>query len=172
MRARRSTVLAVLVGAALLLLATSASAVQRGPGSRGEGLHQPGLSCSGDTLRVTGVVRGVRDLGPVTVALQARSAQGTWTATGRSTTYPAAKPGRHHWAVNLAGLPSGFTSFRVTLTAAGRTVPTPVVDSTQCAPGTEVPEVPAAPLLPVTLALTAGGLLAVRSRREGRAAAA
>ena len=169
---RRSSTLAVLVSAVLPLLAGSASAADSGPPSRGQGLHVPGLTCSGDTLHVTGVVRGVRDLGAVTLVLQGRSDAGPWSATGRSATFAAGKPGRNTWALNIAGVPATVTSFRVDVTTDGRTVQTPVIESARCAPGTEVPEVPAAPLVPLTLALTASGLLAVRSRRSARALAA
>lgn len=152
-----------LATAALPLLAGVAAADP--PDTRGEGVHVPSLSCSGDTLHLTAVVRGVRDLGPVTVTVLGRTAAGAWSATGRSTTFPAAKPGRSTWPVDVTGLPAGTTSLRASIHAAGATVESPVLATASCAPGTEVPEVPVAPLLPLTLAVTGSAVLAVRSRR-------
>lgn len=161
-----------LTAAAVPLLAGGAGPASAAPpASRGEGLHVSSLSCSGDTLRVSGVVRGVRDLGPVHVEVLGRSDAGGWASTGRTASFPAAKPGRSSWPVDVAGLPAGTTSLRASVTAAGATVLTPVLATARCAPGTEVPEVPVAALLPLTLAGTAGAVLAVRSRRTAQATA-
>lgn len=165
MRPRQLLTPLALVTAALPLLAASAAAAEP-PTTRGEGVHVPSLSCSGDTLHLSAVVRGVRDLGPVTITVLGRAGTGAWTATGRSATFPAAKPGRSSWPVDLTGLPAGTTSVRASVTAAGATVQSPVLPTAACAPGTEVPEVPVASLLPLTLAATAGTVLAVRSRRS------
>ena len=169
MRPRHLLTPLALAAAALPLLAGVAAADP--PATRGEGLHLPSLSCSGDTLHLTAVVRGVRDLGPVTVTVLGRKGTGAWNPTGRSATFPAAKPGRSTWPVDLTGLAAGTTSLRASITAAGATVESPVLATATCAPGTEVPEVPVAPLLPLTLAATAGAVLAVRSRRASGSAA-
>lgn len=158
-----------LVAAAVVPLLAAPASATRGPDSRGTGVHVPGLSCSGDTVRVTAVVRGQRDVGPATVTLQAGT-DGVWTATGRSTTSAAAEPGRNTWTLDASGLRPGVTALRAEITAAGASVLTPALPVTSCAPGTEVPEVPVAALLPLTLAVTATGVLAARGRRTTRPA--
>ncbi len=162
MRLRRLLVPVLLAAAAVLLLAAPASA-GRGPDSRDEGVNVPRLSCTGDTVRVTAVVRGLRDVGPATVTLQAARG-GAWTSTGRSTTTPSTKPGHNTWTLDASGLPAGTTSIRAEVRAAGATALTPAVPVTSCAPGTEVPEVPVAALLPLSLAVTAAGVVALRRR--------
>jgi hypothetical protein len=158
----------VLVAVAAVPLLAAPAAASKGPDSRDTGVHVPRLSCTGDTLRVTAVVRGQRDLGPATLTLQA-GAGGAWSATGRSTSVPSTKPGHNTWTLDASGLRAGTTSLRVEIRAAGASVLTPAVPVTSCAPGTEVPEVPIAPLLPLTLAVTAAGVLTLRSRRTGTA---
>ncbi len=162
---RRLRTLVPLVVTAGTLLAAPAAAAQ-GPDSRDEGVHVPRISCSGDTVRVTAVVRGRRDLGPATVTVQAATGA-LWSSTGRSTTVAVTRPGRNTWTLDVAGLPAGVTALRAEIRAAGASVLTPGVPASRCAPGTEVPEVPLAPLLPLTLAATATGVLAVRGRRTG-----
>jgi hypothetical protein len=159
----------VLVVTAVTLLATPAAAT-KGPDSRGTGVHGARLACTGDTVRVTAVVRGQRDVGPATVTLHAGTG-GVWTATGRSTSTAVTKPGRNTWTLDASGLRPGVTGLRAEVRAAGASVLTPAVPVTSCAPGTEVPEVPVAALLPVTLAATAAGVLGLRSRRVARPAA-
>lgn len=154
----------VLAAAALPLLAAPASAA-KGPPSRDTGVHVPRLSCTGDTVRITAVVRGQRDVGPATVSLQAARG-GVWSDTGRRTVVARTKPGHNTWTLDASGLRAGTTSLRAEITAAGAVVRTPAVPVSSCAPGTEVPEVPVAALLPLSLALTAAGTLAVRSRRD------
>ena len=158
----------LLAAAAVPLLAAPASAT-RGPDSRDTGVQVARLSCTGDTVRVTAVVRGLRDVGPATVTLHA-SSFGAWSVTGRSTTTPRTKPGHNTWVLDASGLRAGAVSLRAEVRAAGQSVLTPAVPVTSCAPGTEVPEVPVAPLVPLTLAATAATVLAVRSRRVARPA--
>ena len=158
-----TAVTAVTAVVALPLLAAPASAT-RGPDSRDTGVHVARLACAGDTVRVTAVVRGQRDVGPATVTLQAAGANGVWSSTGRATTVAGTKPGHNSWTLDASGLRAGTTSLRAEIRAAGETVVTSAVPVSSCAPGTEVPEVPVAPLLPLTLAATAAGVLAVRSR--------
>ena len=165
MPARRLLPTALLVVAAAPLLAGPAAAAP--PANRGEGVNVPRLSCSGDTVQVSGVVRGVRDVGPVVVTLDGSSG-GAWSPTGHSVRRSTVKPGKNTWAVNIAGLPARVTQLRARIDVAGVVTPTPAMPTSRCAPGTEVPEVPAAPLVPLTLVLTAGGVLAVRSRRAAR----
>lgn len=160
----RRLLTAALVVAAVLLLPAAPAGAARGPDSRGEGVQVPRLSCAGDTVVVTAVVRGMRDVGPSTVTLQA-SAGGVWTATGRTTSSPSTGPGHSTWTLDATGLRAGVTGLRAEIRAAGASVLTPAVPVTSCAPGTEVPEVPVAALLPLTLAATASGVLAVRHRR-------
>ena len=115
MRLRRLLVPVLLAAAAVLLLAAPASAGRgpdtRGPDSRDEGVNVPRLSCTGDTVRVTAVVRGLRDVGPATVTLQAAQG-GVWTSTGRSTTTRSTKPGHNTWTLDASGLRAGTTSLR------------------------------------------------------------
>ena len=166
---------AVLLAAVLLLAAaaslTAAPAAASGPGSRGEGLHSPSISCAGDTVSVSAIVRGRRDVGPVVLVLWARSTGG-WRSTGRSVTTPVPKTGRNSWTLDASGLPRAVTSLRVDLRGAGATVSTPSLPRTRCAPGTEVQEVPVAALLPLTLVATAGAVLLRHSRRAGSATGA
>ena len=169
MRLHRLLTPVVVLTATVPLLAAPASAT-RGPDSRDTGVHVPRLSCSGDTVRVTAVVRGQRDVGPATVTLQAGEGS-VWTATGRSASSAVTKPGHNTWTLDASGLRPGVTGLRAEVRAGGASVLTPAVPVTSCAPGTEVPEVPAAALLPLTLAATAGGVLAVRSRRVLRLSA-
>ena len=168
MRLRHRTTPVLLAAAAVPLLAAPVSATQ-GPDSRDTGVHVPRLSCTGDTVRVTAVVRGQRDVGPATVTLQAGTG-GAWSVV-RSTSVARTGPGRNTWTVDASGLAVGATSLRAEIRAAGQSVLTPAVPVSSCAPGTEVPEVPVAPLRPLTLAVTATGVLAVRSRRAGRMSA-
>ena len=169
MRARRLLTPVLVAAAAVTLLAAPASA-SKGPASRDTGVHVARLSCAGDTVVVTAVVRGQRDVGPATVTLQAATGS-VWTATGRSTATAVTKPGRNTWTLDASGLRPGVTRLRAEIRAAGATVLTPDVPVTSCAPGTEVPEVPVAALLPLTLAATAAGVLAARGRRVARPAA-
>ena len=159
---------ALLAAAAVPLLAVPAAATQ-GPDSRDEGVLVPRLSCTGDTVRVTAVVRGQRDVGPATVTLQTGSG-GVWSSTGRTVSVEHTKPGHNSWTLDASGLRAGVTSLRAEIRAAGASTVTPAVPVTSCAPGTEVPEVPAPLLLPLTLAVTATGVLAVR-RRAGHLSA-
>ena len=152
--------------AAPVAAAGTAAGTGAGPAPRDTGVLVPRLSCTGDTVRVTAVVRGQRDVGPATVTLQT-STGSVWSATSRSTSVARTKPGHNSWTLDVAGLPAGVTSLRAEVRAAGTSVLTPAVPVGSCAPGTEVPEVPIAPLLPLTLAATATGVLAVRSRRAG-----
>ena len=168
MRLHRLLTPVLVAAAAVPLLAAPASA-GRGPDSRGEGVQVPRLSCTGDTVRVTAVVRGLRDVGPATVTLQAATGS-VWAATGRATTTAGTKPGHNTWTLDASGLRPGVTGLRAEIRAAGQSVLTPAVPVTSCAPGTEVPEVPVAPLVPLTLAATAATVLAVRSRRVARPA--
>jgi hypothetical protein len=156
----------LLAVAAVPLVAAPATAAQ-GPAGRDTGVHLPRLACTGDTVQVTAVVRGQRDVGPATVTLQAASG-GVWSTTGRSTSVARTKPGHNSWTLDASGLRAGVTSLRAEIRAAGATVLTPAVPASSCAPGTEVPEVPVPALLPLTLAATATGVLALRSRRAGR----
>lgn len=167
---RRLLTPALVAVAIVPLLAAPASAT-RGPDSRDTGVHVARLACAGDTVRVTAVVRGQRDVGPSTVTLQAAGAGGVWSSTGRATTVARTEPGRNSWTLDASGLRAGTTRLRAEIRAAGASVLTPAVPVTSCAPGTEVPEVPVAPLLPLTLAATAAGVLAVRSRRTTSARA-
>jgi hypothetical protein len=167
---RRLPPTALLVGATVLLLAAPASAAQ-GPESRDTGVLGARLSCSGDVVRVSAVVRGQRDVGPATVTLLVSSG-GVWSTTGRTATVPVTKPGRNTWTLDAAGLPADVTALRAQVRAAGATVLTSAVPSASCAPGTEVPEVPVAPLVPLTLAATGAGVLAVRSRQADRSSLA
>ncbi len=163
MHLRRLLTPVLLAAATVPLLAVPTSA-KAGPDSRDTGVHVARLSCSGDTVRVTAVVRGMRDVGPATVTLHAGTG-GVWTTTGRSTSVAKTKPGHNAWTLDASGLSAGVTSLRAEIRAAGASVLTPAVPVTSCAPGTEVPEVPVAPLVPLTLAATGAGVLAVRSRR-------
>ena len=165
MRLRRLLTPVLVAVAAVPLLAVPASAT-RGPDSRDTGVHVPRISCTGDTVRVTAVVRGLRDVGPATVTLHAGT-RTAWSATDRRTTSPRTKPGHNTWALDASGLGAGVVSLRAEIRAAGQSVLTPAVPVASCAPGTEVPEVPVAPLVPLTLAVTSAGVLAVRSRRAG-----
>ena len=162
---------ALLAAAAVPLLAAPATAAGTpgGPASRDTGVLVPRLHCTGDTVTVTAVVRGQRDVGPATVTLQT-STGGVWSASSRSTSVAATKPGHNSWTIDVAGLRAGVTSLRAEIRAAGTSVLTSAVPVASCAPGTEVPEVPVAPLLPLTLAATGAGVLAVRSRRASSAA--
>ncbi len=167
---RRLLTLLLLAAAAVALLAAPVSAAGApGPAPHDTGVLVPRLSCTGDTVRVTAVVRGQRDVGPATVTLQTSTA-GVWSATGRSTSVARTKPGHNSWTLDAAGLDVGVTHLRAEVLAAGSSVLTPALAVSRCAPGTEVPEVPVAPLLPVTLAATATGVLALRSRRAGACA--
>lgn len=168
MHLRHALIPVLLAAAAVPLLAAPVSATQ-GPAGRDTGVHVPRLSCTGDTVRVTAVVRGQRDVGPATVTLQAGTG-GAWSVV-RSTSVAATKPGHNSWTLDASGLQPGAASLRAEIRAAGASVLTPAVPVTSCAPGTEVPEVPVAPLLPLTLAATAGTVLAVRSRCAGRLSA-
>jgi hypothetical protein len=157
---------ALVAAAAVPLLAAPASA-NRGPDSRDEGVQVARLSCAGDTVRVTAVVRGLRDVGPATVTLHAASG-GAWAVTGSSTTTARTKPGHNTWVLDASGLDAGAVSLRAEVRAAGQSVLTQVIPVSSCAPGTEVPEVPVAPLVPLTLAATAAAVLAVRNRTAQR----
>lgn len=169
MHLRRLLTPALLAAAAVALLVAPASAAT-GPDGRGTGVHLPRLSCAGDTVRVTAVVRGQRDVGPATVTLHAATG-GVWSATGRSTSVAVTGPGRNTWTLDASGLGAQVTELRAEVRAAGTSVLTPAVPVASCAPGTEVPEVPVAALLPLTLAGTAAGVLAGRTRLAGTSAA-
>lgn len=166
MQLSRELTAAALAAACALLSATPAAAEV--PDGRGEGVAGAGLSCSGDVVRVTAVVRGLRDVGPMSITLLSRAGSGPWTSTGRRLDLPTTKPGRSTWTLDAAGLPAAVTSLRADLAAAGAVVSTPPIPSASCAPGTEVPEVPAAALVPLTLAATAGAVLVLQGRRAGR----
>ena len=81
----------LLVAVAVVPLLAAPASAGKGPDSRGAGVHVPRLSCTGDTVRVTAVVRGRRDVGPATVTLQAATGS-VWAATGRSTATARTKP--------------------------------------------------------------------------------
>lgn len=164
---RRRLLTSVLVAAAAVPLLAAPASASRGPESRDTGVQVARLTCTGDTVRVTAVVRGQRDVGPATVTLHA-STGGVWSATGRSASSAETKPGHNAWTLDASGLAAGVTGLRAEIRAAGTSVLTSSVPATSCAPGTEVPEVPVASLLPLTLAATAAGVVAVRSRCASR----
>ena len=68
-----------LVAAAVVPLLAAPASATRGPDSRDTGVNVPRLSCSGDTVSITAVVRGQRDVGPATVTLHAGTG-GVWSA--------------------------------------------------------------------------------------------
>lgn len=164
---RLSRVLAAAVLAGLPVVAVQGAASAQVPDGRGTGVHNASMSCSGDVVRVTAVVRGVRDVGPVLVDLRGRGGTGAWTSTGRRLELPSTKPGRVTWTLDAAGLSTAVTSLRADITAAGAVVSTEPVPRASCAPGTEVPEVPVAALVPLTLVATAAGVLGLQGRRAG-----
>lgn len=166
-RALTAAVLAVL---AAPLPATTAHADV--PDSRGTGVHSASMTCSGDVVRVTAVVRGMRDVGPMTITLLGRRGNGPWASTGRRLRLPTTKPGRSTWTMDASGLPPALTNLRADIAAAGAVVSTAPVPTASCAPGTEVPEVPVAALLPLTLVATAGTVLVLQGRRADAPSAA
>lgn len=162
MHVRRRLTTALLVVATSCLLASPAAAAP--PEERGRGVHAVRVVCTGDTVRISAVVRGQRDVGAATVTLQARQ-RGVWSAVAPRLVVARTKPGRNTWTLDASRLGPGVTDVRAEIRAAGGTVLTAAVPMSSCAPGTEVPEVPVAALLPLTLAATAAGVLAVRGRR-------
>jgi hypothetical protein len=130
-----------------------------------------GCECVGDTIN--GVLHVAGDAGDrVDLALFAKQTSASpWAPTGRSQvfTMPAASNGNtgHRFTFSIAGLGDNF-SYVVEATAGGHTRWSNVVESTTCAPGEEIPEAPAALLLPVSLLATmaAGGFI-LRRRQAG-----
>jgi hypothetical protein len=159
----RRLVTTVLAGSALLSLAfaTPASAKPApgkptAPGKPAAGSY--GARCTGDTLWVH-----VPSRVPATARLLAGHDQGHLAATGDRVAVPASGS----VSFDLAGL--GARHYRVDVTdLKGESLGSSnAVPATSCAPGHEVPEVPAAALAPGSLLLTGAALLARRRRAAG-----
>ena len=122
--------------------------------------------CAGDTVSGNVVVRAT-GAAPFTVRLlQRRTRQAAWTRTGRAKTFSTtAGTRRYRFTFDV----SSFDAFAYRLSVEGRQRGasyrrlSAVIPATSCAPGRDVPEVPFALLLPLSL-LATGSLLLVRRR--------
>jgi hypothetical protein len=165
-RVFRMSSTALLLGVALPLLVAPAASAQTPGGARNAGVTSVSVTCSGDTVYASAVVRGGANARPVTVALLARQGGASSYAPTGKTHVLGAKPGRNTWTFNVADIARSSSSFRAAVTTGRDTVQSNSLSTSACAPGTEVPEAPVALLVPLTLAATAGGVLAARSRRN------
>lgn len=131
------------------------------------------LTCSGDVLSgqadlvdppTSGTVPGVvavqsRAEGATTWALAAPAKQFVVGSTTTALPYEVSIAGKHAFEYRT----------RATVNN-GAAVFSPIVSDTTCAPAEVVPEAPAAALIPLTLAATAGAVVAVRRRRSSTSA--
>lgn len=179
MRTARTLTAALLAGGALALPAAPAlAAAAPGPTATAASAADPGrnavirkvhITCTGDTVTGSAILRGGKAGRPATVALRARQGKSPWAATGRSVRIAGA-PGRQTitWSFNVAGLPAGVTAYRASVKAGPDTVASNVLPVSQCAPGEEIPEAPVALLVPVTLAATAAGVFGLGRLQSAR----
>lgn len=123
-------------------------------------------ACAGDTVSGSVVVRTTA-AAPFTVRLLQRpTRQARWARTGRARTFTTT-PGKRRYRFSFDV--SRFDAFAYRLSAEGRQRGTSyralsaVIPATTCAPGRDVPEVPFALLLPLSL-LATGSLLLLRQR--------
>ena len=126
------------------------------------------LSCAGDTLSGSVTVLATTSA-TMTVRLQTRSTEspgGSGFTSTRVTAGVDVTPGKkgYTWSFNTVGLPATVKAYRAVLTLGALTDTTNVVPAARCAPGQEVPEVPAALLVPLTLSTTGVAVLELRRR--------
>jgi hypothetical protein len=127
------------------------------------------LACSGDVLSGQAVVADPPSSGtvPGSVVAQKR-AEGatTWVAVPPAKNYTVgSSTTTMPFEVSLGGLHAAEYRARATVNN-GVAVFSPIVSDATCAPAEVVPEAPAAALIPLTLAATAGAVVVVRRRRS------
>jgi hypothetical protein len=178
-RTARALTAALLAAGALALPAAPALAAAA-PGSaataapaadpaRNAVVRKVHITCTGDTVTGSALLRGGKAGRAATVTLIAKQGKGAWAATGRSVRIAGA-PGRQTitWSFNVAGLPAGVTSYRASVSAGPDTVASNVLPVSRCAPGEEIPEAPMAVLVPATLAATAAGVFGLSRLQAAR----
>lgn len=170
MRTTRATRAALLLVLSLTLSWTTGSpaAAATGPSTTAVEISQVRITCAGDT--VSGTVR-VQAASPVHVlaVLHVQYTSGAWQRTERSTTFAAPAGSREYaFSLDTLGLPSSVTDYRVHLSAGTGEATSHAAPVRRCAPAAVVPEVPAAVLVPLSLALSGSLVLVVRRRRDAR----
>lgn len=137
----------------LALMTLGAAAAPAGAAPKTKVISVTGCECVGDTIK--GVLHAAGKAGDtITLTLYAKEKKiSSWAPTGLTTTVtlPADSNGStgHMFEFNIAGL--NDYSYIVEATAAGASRYSNVVKAKTCAPPTEVPEAPAALLLPISL---------------------
>ena len=166
MRAVHAVTAALLLAVLVLLTPAAAAAAPVGPQAPQIEMTKIRLSCTGDTVH-TSVTVETNVAVDVTAVLLMRDASGRHTATDRSTVLPV-KVGvaRYTADVDAGGLPATVHSYRVDLYALGQLRGSGVIQVARCAPPAVVPEVPAAALVPLSLAATSALVLRAHRRRE------
>ena len=121
-------------------------------------------SCAGDTVSATANITTNPGAG-VTFTLLARHGQASFGPTSTQTIEIDRGTADHSVQFNVVGQPLTVTEYKVAVShgtlPAAESAP---VAAASCAPGEEIPEVPVAVLLPLSLAMTAGAVFAFRRR--------
>lgn len=164
---RRATALAA--GVLLVTLVGAPAASAAGPSGVRADVTNVRIACTGDTVSGTANVVTAEAVDVVAV-LSAQHSARTFERTDRYVTFRAV-PGttRYAFDINAAGLPLTVRDYKVDVWAGTGTGTSNAAPVHLCAPAAVVPEVPAAVLVPASLATT--GLLVVaahRRRSEGR----
>lgn len=139
-----------------------------GPSATAVEISQARISCAGDTVSGTVRVQAAADV-EVLAVLHVQYTSGAWQRTERSTTFSSPAGSREYsFSLDTLGLPSTVTDYRVHLSAGTGEMTSHASPVRRCAPAAVVPEVPAAVLVPLSLALSGSVVLMVRRRRDAR----
>jgi hypothetical protein len=162
----------LMAAATLALVALGAMAMPAGAQSTGSVDVQLVTSCLcyGDT--VTGWLVAEGDSGSATLTLQqGSSVTGPWSSTGKTQSVTITGSKIYPFTFNIGNLDSDF--YRIVATSGSDDVASAAIPAESCLPGNEIPEAPAAFLLPASLLGTfvVGGVMWRRRRRSEHQAA-
>jgi hypothetical protein len=121
--------------------------------------------CYGDTI--TGWVVAKGESGQIDLTLrQGPSATGPFASTGKTQSVTVTGATIYPFTFNIGNLDAEY--YQITAVSGADTAESAGIPADSCLPGTEIPEAPAAMLLPASLMGTAaiGGLLFYRRRRS------
>jgi hypothetical protein len=155
----------LVLAAGVLLAGPAAAAAPVGPSSASADINNVRIACTGDTVSGTVKVTTAESISVLAV-LFAQYDSRTFVRTDRFVMFEA-RPGTTNYVftLNTAGLPLTASDYKVHLSAGTSTATSNAVPTRLCAPAAVVPEVPAAALVPLSLAVTAALVLALRRRQ-------